>query len=149
MLFLNLTVSVSFYTYLSSSLSFHRLLSQSKPITAVGVMILVERGLLKLEDNVSQYIPSFTNMEVFVGTNPDGSFKTVPADKPITILHLLTHTSGLSYGQGIASYISFHHMSMDDYLKLCYLKICKADTVQFLNPGKIMGTYSVSLTLEI
>lgn len=73
-----------------------RIASQTKAITAVGVMLLVEEGRLTLADPVSRYLPSFGKTTVAVAT--DTGRAVVPARRPITIRDLLTHTSGISYG---------------------------------------------------
>jgi CubicO group peptidase (beta-lactamase class C family) len=71
-----------------------RIASMTKPITSVAVMMLFDRGRLDLDDPVSKYIPEFEKPQVLVRANP---LQTRPADKEITIRHLLTHTSGLGY----------------------------------------------------
>lgn len=73
-----------------------RFYSMTKPITSVAVMQLAEAGGLRLRDPLSEFLPSFADMEVFVGGTAD-SPETVPAERPITIAHLLTHTAGLTY----------------------------------------------------
>jgi CubicO group peptidase (beta-lactamase class C family) len=86
-----------------------RLASSSKPITAAAILILLEEGKLKLTDPVGKYIPELKNSRVAVeGARPpipmsDGSprsekYYTVPAVHDITIIDLLTHTSGLASG---------------------------------------------------
>ncbi len=75
-----------------------RIYSMTKPVTSVAVMMLIERGDLALEDRVDSYLPEFSDPVVFESENADGEMTTVPADRPITIEHLLTHTSGLTYG---------------------------------------------------
>ena len=72
-----------------------RLYSQSKPVTGVAVMMLFEEGHFLLTDPVSQYLPEFADLRVFTGMK-DGVVETEPA-RPMTIQHLLTHTSGLTY----------------------------------------------------
>lgn len=74
-----------------------RIYSMTKPITSVAAMILVEEGRLSLSDPVSQFIPAFAKTKVWVGTNALG---LILADQqpPMNIHHLLTQTSGLSYG---------------------------------------------------
>jgi CubicO group peptidase (beta-lactamase class C family) len=72
-----------------------RLYSQSKPVTAVAVMILYEEGRFLLTDPVAKYLPEFSKMNVYLGEE-GGQVKTEPA-RPITIQHLLTHTAGLTY----------------------------------------------------
>ncbi|MDG2026162.1 MAG: serine hydrolase [Acidimicrobiales bacterium] len=74
-----------------------RLFSMSKPITSIGLLQLVERGIVKLEDPVSDYIPAFADTEVYVSGDAD-SFDTRPVDRPMQVVDLLRHTSGLTYG---------------------------------------------------
>ena len=79
-----------------------RIASQTKAIVSVGIMMLQERGELLISDPVSKYIPEFENTSVAVA-GEDGAYEVVPADRPITIKHLLTHTSGIGYGYGVAA----------------------------------------------
>lgn len=77
-----------------------RIASQTKAITSVGVMILLEQGKILLDDPVAKYIPAFAQTGVLDKFNAaDSSFTTVPAKRPITIRDLLTHTSGIGYAQ--------------------------------------------------
>jgi len=69
-----------------------RIASQTKAITSVAVLSLVEEGKLGLSDPVGRYIPTFAKTTVVSGST------TVPARRPITIRDLLTHTAGISYG---------------------------------------------------
>jgi CubicO group peptidase (beta-lactamase class C family) len=71
-----------------------RIASMTKPITSVAVMMLFEEGRFLLNDPVSKYLPEFEEMRVLVEGSSD---ETEPAKRPITIKHLLTHTSGLTY----------------------------------------------------
>ena len=81
--------------------SIFRICSMSKPLTSVAVMILYEEGRFLLDDPVSDYLPEFKHMKVLDPpwpqdkTSPPGAL--VDAKRPITILQLLTHTSGLTY----------------------------------------------------
>ncbi|MGE5159644.1 MAG: serine hydrolase domain-containing protein [Gemmatimonas sp.] len=78
-----------------------RLYSMSKPITAVAAMMLVEDGKLSLDDPVSKYIPAFADVKVGVDAPDDNGKRSLtlePLKRPITILDLLRHTSGLTYG---------------------------------------------------
>ena len=76
-----------------------RIASQTKAITSTAVLMLWEQGLFSLDDPISKYIPEFKNPLVLDRfTYEDTSYTTKPADKEITIRHLLTHTSGLGYG---------------------------------------------------
>lgn len=81
-----------------------RIASQSKAVTSVAVMMLMEEGKLLLNDPVSRYIPEFK--ETYVAVKPGGGeargYSLVPAKRQITIRDLLTHTAGISYGEGPA-----------------------------------------------
>lgn len=81
-----------------------RIASQSKAVTSVAVMILFEEGKLLLGDPVSKYIPEFKDTTVAVPeTAKKGpGYKVVPAKRPVTIRDLLTHTAGISNGDGPA-----------------------------------------------
>ncbi len=81
-----------------------RIASQSKAVTSVAVMMLQEEGLLLLDDPVSKYIPEFANTRVAVQRSGKGArgYSIVPAKRPTTIRDLLTHTAGISYGDGPA-----------------------------------------------
>jgi CubicO group peptidase (beta-lactamase class C family) len=76
-----------------------RVASMTKPITSVAVMMLFEEGHFLLSDPISKWLPEFANMKVVqipTGDERIGApYKTVPATRPITIRHLLTHTAGL------------------------------------------------------
>jgi CubicO group peptidase (beta-lactamase class C family) len=73
--------------------------SMTKPITSVAIMMLVDQGKLRLDDEVAKYLPKWKNPVVITKFHDaDASYETRPAKRPITIRHLLTHTSGLGYG---------------------------------------------------
>jgi CubicO group peptidase (beta-lactamase class C family) len=74
-----------------------RIYSMTKPITSVAAMMLYEEGAFELTDPVSKFIPSFADVRVYTGGS-DQKPVTVPATEPVRIWHLLTHTSGLTYG---------------------------------------------------
>lgn len=72
-----------------------RIYSMTKPITSVAIMMLAERGLFHLDAPVSNFIPSFNDMQALV---PGAErIDQVEPSKPPTLHQLLTHTSGLSY----------------------------------------------------
>jgi CubicO group peptidase (beta-lactamase class C family) len=81
-----------------------RIYSMSKPITAVALMMLVEEGLIGLDDAVHSYIPAWRNLGVYASGMPSlladapPSFMTTPVLRPMKIIDLATHTSGLTYG---------------------------------------------------
>jgi CubicO group peptidase (beta-lactamase class C family) len=85
----------------------YRIYSMTKPITSTALLTLVEAGLIDLNDEVGDYIPSFKNINVLVG----GSILEPlyrPAAEPVRVWHLLTHTAGLTYG--------FHNQTILDAL---------------------------------
>jgi CubicO group peptidase (beta-lactamase class C family) len=84
-----------------------RIYSMTKPVTSVAAMMLYEEGAFELSDPVSRFIPSFAGMRVYV-KGPAAKPVTVAAIAPVTIQHLLTHTSGLTYG--------FHRVHVVDEL---------------------------------
>ena len=74
-----------------------RIYSMTKPITSVAFMMLVEEGRVALDEPVHKYIPEWKNLGVFqAGTAP--AFLTRPPARPMLIVDLLRHTSGLTYG---------------------------------------------------
>jgi len=73
-----------------------RIASQSKAVTSVAAMMLVEEGRLRLNEPVSKYIPGFASARVAVAT--DSGRMLVPVHRAMTIHQLLTQTAGLSYG---------------------------------------------------
>jgi CubicO group peptidase (beta-lactamase class C family) len=77
-----------------------RIFSMTKPVTSVAAMMLFEEGCFDLTDPIARWLPEFAQPRVYVkgsALNP----LTEPATEPIRVWHLLTHTSGLTYG--------FHH----------------------------------------
>lgn len=79
-----------------------RIASQTKAIISVAVMMLQEQGQLLITDPLHRYLPEYAETTVAV-PDEDGGYEVVPAERPITIRDLLTHTSGISYGSGPAA----------------------------------------------
>ena len=74
-----------------------RIYSMSKPITSVAFMTLVEQGLVALDDPVSRYIPAWADLGVYDGGFME-TFRTRRPARPMLVVDLLRHTSGLTYG---------------------------------------------------
>jgi CubicO group peptidase (beta-lactamase class C family) len=72
-----------------------RIFSMTKPIVSVGIMMLVEDGLLLINDPVAKFIPEFADQKVGVETN--GKLELVPLKTQMTVQDLLRHTSGITY----------------------------------------------------
>jgi CubicO group peptidase (beta-lactamase class C family) len=77
--------------------SIFRIYSMTKPITSVAVMMLVEECKIALDDPVSKYIPAWEKLGVHAGGFME-SFQTRPLARPMLVVDLLRHTSGLTYG---------------------------------------------------
>lgn len=76
-----------------------RIASMTKPITAVAVMMLYEEQKFQLDDAVSDYLSEFSESSILTTVDmTDSTWTSVAAADPITIRHLLTHTSGIGYG---------------------------------------------------
>src|SRR5580704_7288064 len=81
-----------------------RIYSMTKPITSVALMMLVEEGALGLDDAVSTHIPEWKNLGVYASGMPTlladapPSFITTQPQRPMKVVELVTHTSGLTYG---------------------------------------------------
>jgi CubicO group peptidase (beta-lactamase class C family) len=77
--------------------SIFRIYSMTKTVASVAVLMLLEEGKLTLDDPVSWYLPGFADAQVVDGGTADAP-KVRKASKPITLLHLLTHTAGFNAG---------------------------------------------------
>jgi len=84
-----------------------RIFSMTKPITSVAAMMLYEEGAFELKDPVHRFIPSFRDLRVYRSGSVNAPVLE-PTTEPMRIWHLLSHTSGLSYG--------FHHTHPVDAL---------------------------------
>ncbi|WP_114790764.1 serine hydrolase domain-containing protein [Niabella yanshanensis] len=76
---------------------YYILFSQTKAITTVAFMTLVEKGLVNIDDPVSKYFPGISDRVVTEVRN-DGTYETRPAAGPVTFVHLMSHSSGLNAG---------------------------------------------------
>ncbi len=79
----------------AGSNSIYRLYSQTKPVTGMAAMMLIDDRKLRLDQPVADFVPEFANMKVAI--DPKVSLDAKPATSPITIRHLMTHTGGLGY----------------------------------------------------
>jgi len=107
----------------------YRIASISKPISAIGVMQLIERGLVKLDDPIQKYVPSFPE-------KPGGK---------ITLLQLFTHTSGIRHYKSGESVNMQYYNSLEEAIK-----IFKDDTLLF-TPGSRYSytTYGFNLLMGV
>jgi CubicO group peptidase (beta-lactamase class C family) len=74
-----------------------RIYSLTKIITSVAALTLIEEGKLGLSHPIKDYLPEFNDMRIFLGGSAQHR-ELVPAEVPINVHHLFTHTSGFTYG---------------------------------------------------
>lgn len=108
-----------------------RLYSMSKPITAAAAMVLMERGDLDLAQPVAEILPGFSKLMVEQG---DG--RIVPSGTPMTVLHLLNMTSGLTYGDDETQ----AGRETTAYLEQCCERMYGEDAVSTLDFANHLGT---------
>jgi CubicO group peptidase (beta-lactamase class C family)/dienelactone hydrolase len=77
---------------------YYVLFSQTKAVTTVAFMTLVEQGLVAVDDPVAKYFPEISD-QVVTKVNEDGTYETRPVKSPMTFAHLMSHTSGLGAGR--------------------------------------------------
>jgi CubicO group peptidase (beta-lactamase class C family) len=124
-----------------------RIYSMTKPITSVAFMMLLEEGRVALDEPVHKYIPEWKNLGVFVaGTGP--AFLTRPPSRPMLIVDLLRHTSGLTYGFQQRSNVdaAYREKKIGEIVKAGTLETMIADLAKMpleFSPGEAWN-YSVS-----
>lgn len=123
-----------------------RIASMTKPVTGVAAMILVDRGLLDVDDKIEKYLPEFSNLRK--GTiDENGEIKVVgKLENPPTVKHILTHTTLIDYGELFkAQYKNYTddikadlHKAVDFYSSLVVEK----------EPG-VMNSYSGTVAFDV
>ena len=100
------------------------LASMTKPIVSTAIMRLVEEGKLSLDDNLSKYFPEYADMLVA----PGGSYSATlePAKTEITLRHLITHTSGLTYSTAVSG-VGDVAEQYDEFNAMGCIRITSAD----------------------
>jgi CubicO group peptidase (beta-lactamase class C family) len=81
-----------------------RLYSQTKPVTSVALLILYDENKWELDDPITNFIPEFSNLQVYAGTDQDGLPVLEPMHRPPTIRELMSHAAGFAYGLGQDNY---------------------------------------------
>ncbi|WP_234735626.1 serine hydrolase domain-containing protein [Tellurirhabdus bombi] len=100
----------------------YRIASQTKAITTVTLMTLLEEQKFVLDDPISKYIPAFKNPKVLVSVDKEkGTYETRPAKREITIRHLLSHNAGIPYD---------HPLDQRPEFKVPYLNSLQADKLE-------------------
>jgi CubicO group peptidase (beta-lactamase class C family) len=124
-----------------------RIYSMTKPLTSVAFMMLVEEGRVALDEPVHKYIPEWKNLGVFqAGTT--SAFLTKPPSRPMLIVDLLRHTSGLTYGFQQRSNVdaAYREMKIGEVIKAGTLQSMVEDLAKIpleFSPGEAWN-YSVA-----
>src|SRR5271168_925014 len=125
----------------------YRIYSMTKPITSVAFMMLVEEGRVALDEPVHRYIPEWKDLGVFqAGVAP--AFLTKPPSRPMLIVDLLRHTSGLTYGFQQRSNVdaAYRELKIGEVVKAGTLETMVEDLAKIpleFSPGEAWN-YSVS-----
>jgi CubicO group peptidase (beta-lactamase class C family) len=100
--------------------------SMTKAITAAGAMQLVEQGKLDLDEPIGALVPELAAPQVLEGFDADGAPKLRPAKAPITLRHLMTHTSGLCYDMWNADMVIYRDKTAMPAITTCQNAALKA-----------------------
>lgn len=122
--------------------------SMTKPVTGVAMMILYEEGKWLPTDPILKYVPELANLKVFQGVTPDGKMNLVDPEHAPTLLELLTHTAGFSYGSGHTMVDAMYHEQQVTQAHDLQEMVKKLGTIPLnYQPGK-GWTYSVSMDVQ-
>ena len=135
------------HTSLSKDTIF-RAYSMTKPVTAVAMLILFEQGKWLPSDPISRFLPEFANLKVFKGVDAEGKMILVDPDHPPTMLELMTHSAGFSYGSGHSVVDGLYHSQnvMQSHDLPDAVKKLASIPLNY-QPGK-GWTYSVSMDIQ-
>ncbi len=95
-----------------SDTTIHRIYSMTKPVTAIGMLILMERGAFSLDDPITKILPEFEGAEVLADYDADGKMYTYRPPAPPTMRQLLSHTAGFAYGNHTNSFLDRRLLEM-------------------------------------
>jgi len=122
--------------------------SMTKPVTGVAMMILYEEGKWLPSDPISKYIPEFTALKVFKGVDAEGGMILAAPEHPPTMLELMSHSAGFSYGSGHSVVDAMYQDKKPMRSANLQEMIDKLATIPLnYDPGK-GWTYSISMDIE-
>ena len=122
--------------------------SMTKPVTGVAMMILYEEGKWLPTDSISKYIPEFAGLKVFKGVDAGGKMILADPQHAPTMMELMTHSAGFSYGSGNSVVDALYQEKKLDQSANLQEMISKLATIPLnYEPGK-GWTYSVSMDIE-
>jgi len=122
--------------------------SMTKPVTGVAMMILYERGKWLPSDPISKHIPEFDALKVFQGVDADGKMILAAPQHPPTMLQLMSHSAGFSYGSGHSAVDAMYQDKKPMRSANLEEMVDKLATIPLnYEPGK-GWTYSLSMDIE-
>lgn len=122
--------------------------SMTKPVTGVAMMILYEWGKWLPSDPISKFIPEFAELKVFRGVDADGKTILAAPAHPPTMLQLMSHSAGFSYGSGHSAVDAMYQDKKPMRSANLAEMIDKLATIPLnYEPGK-GWTYSLSMDIE-
>ena len=126
-----------------------RMYSQTKPLTAVAMLILYEQGKWELNDPVTRFVPEFANLKVFTGLDKDGKPILEDPKHPPTMRELMTHTAGFGYGLGDSNYVD-QQFQKQHVLQSNGLKdmIGKVASIPLLYQPGTRWSYSIAVDIQ-
>lgn len=129
-----------------------RIASMTKPITAVAIMTLYEEGYFALNTPISEFIPGFQDVKVFVRETGD-DVEVEDLVRPITFRHLFTHTAGLSYGWNQEDPVDRYYIKLQKAAGIERAKATTKDVVEMLTQAPLAyqpGTrWRYSLAIDV
>ncbi|GAA6131580.1 serine hydrolase domain-containing protein [Halopseudomonas sabulinigri] len=93
--------------------SLYKIFSLTKLVTGTGLLQLYDQGKFQLDDPVGKYLPQLKDLQVAAAEGPDGFPLTEPANHPVTIRELMTHTAGFTYGRFSQSQVDELYVKAD------------------------------------
>ncbi len=125
-----------------------RIYSMTKPVTGAAMMILYEEGKWQPDDPISKYIPEFANLKVFKGVDNNGEPILESPVHPPTMLQLMTHTAGFTYGFGTSVVDKMYHDQQVLHSRTLQEMIEKLAKIPLLYEPGTRWVYSLSVDIQ-
>jgi CubicO group peptidase (beta-lactamase class C family) len=125
-----------------------RIYSMTKPVTGAAMMMLYEEGKWQPDDPISKYIPEFANLKVFKGVDNSGEPVLEDPVRPPTMLQLMTHTAGFTYGSGSDLVDKMYHDQQVLHSATLQEMINKLAKLPLLYQPGTRWVYSISVDIQ-
>ena len=125
-----------------------RIYSMTKPVTGAAMMMLYEEGKWQPDDPISKYIPEFANLKVFKGVDNSGEPVLEDPVHPPTMLQLMTHTAGFTYGSGSDLVDKMYHDQQVLHSATLQEMINKLAKLPLLYQPGTRWVYSISVDIQ-